>query len=95
MVANLFQKHSYKIQYTSHMSRVSVARASYKELKLRISACEYAAPMTFLFWVALGELEVVRQNGDPDLIIMINIQRISDWSFYAYDERSVRLVSSC
>jgi hypothetical protein len=46
---------------------------SYSELKLRMSAWEYAAPMTFLLCVVLDVfdifdvLEVVRQKGEADL----------------------------
>jgi len=41
--------------------------AAYRELKLSMSACEYAAPMTFLLCDELDVFEVVRQNGDADL----------------------------
>jgi hypothetical protein len=43
--------------------------AAYSELKLSMSACEYAAPMTFLLCDELDVFEVVRQKGDADLFV--------------------------
>lgn len=53
--------------FVSAASLLCLLRAAYNELKLRMSACEYAAPMTFLLCDELDVFDVVRQKGDADL----------------------------
>lgn len=62
--ASLSQRRSLSNQ---HKHKYGDAGQIYRESNLSMSACEYEAPMIFLFSYGLEVLEAVRQKGDADL----------------------------